>query len=37
MTASKFFKLISDFALEYHTTRAQILQQRERQERRQRE
>ncbi|XP_043542240.1 FH1/FH2 domain-containing protein 3 [Chiloscyllium plagiosum] len=37
MTVSKFFKLISDFALEYHTTRAQILQQRERQERLQRE
>ncbi|XP_048449724.1 FH1/FH2 domain-containing protein 3, partial [Rhincodon typus] len=33
MTMGKFFKLISDFALEYHTTRAQILQQKERQER----
>ncbi|XP_060677392.1 FH1/FH2 domain-containing protein 3-like isoform X2 [Hemiscyllium ocellatum] len=37
MAAGKFFQLISDFALEYHTTRAQILQQRERQERLQRE
>ncbi|XP_078061743.1 FH1/FH2 domain-containing protein 3-like [Mustelus asterias] len=33
MTVGKFCKLISDFALEYHTTRAQILQQKERQER----
>ncbi|XP_078391684.1 FH1/FH2 domain-containing protein 3-like [Cetorhinus maximus] len=33
MTVGKFCKLISDFALEYHTARAQVLQQKERQER----
>ncbi|XP_067870032.1 FH1/FH2 domain-containing protein 3-like [Heterodontus francisci] len=33
MTVGKFCKLISDFALEYRTTRALLLQQKERQER----
>ncbi|XP_038630974.1 FH1/FH2 domain-containing protein 3-like [Scyliorhinus canicula] len=35
MTVGKFCKLISGFALEYHTTRAQILQQKEKQDREQ--